>query len=293
MSAQAPDPKSSGFSPDDLRDEVARTYGERVGQRAASGCGCGGTEARSSAIAGIVGYSAAELAALPADAAADSFGCGNPTALAGLQEGDVVLDLGSGVGIDLMLAAKLVGPSGRAIGIDMTDEMIAKARKNITAGGFTNIEVRKGIIEELPVEDASIDWVISNCVINLSPEKARVFAEIARVLRPGGQMLVSDLVAEDLPAEVRALPALRDACVAGAISEEGYVAGLRAAGLADVEVRGRLKFSAAQIAEFAESTFEGLIGSDEAQALLRRYALDLEGKVWSAKVYARKPGGHD
>jgi len=289
MNTQATDGQPSRTSPDELRDEVARTYGERVSQRAASGCGCGGAEAQRSAIADIVGYSAAELAALPADAVADSFGCGNPTALAGLHEGDVVLDLGAGAGIDLMLAAKLVGPSGRAIGIDMTDEMITRANDNIVAGGFTNVEVRKGLIEELPVDDASVDWVISNCVINLSPEKARVFAEIARVLRPGGQMLVSDLVAKDLPAEVRALPALRDACVAGAISEEDYVSGLRAAGLVDVAIRGRLMFDAAQIADFAELTFEGLLGRDEARALLRRYANDLEGKVWSAKVYARKP----
>ena len=206
-----------------------------------------------------------------------------------MKEGDVVLDLGSGAGIDLMLAAKAVGPSGRVIGIDMTDEMISRARENIAAGGFTNIEVRKGLIEEIPTEAGSVDWVISNCVINLSPEKPRVFAEIARVLRPGGQMLVSDIVAEDLPAEVRALPAIQDACMAGAISEAEYIAGLQAAGLADVEVRGRHIYDAAQVAEFAKLAFEGVLVDEEQQAMIRQQILRLEGTVWSAKVYARKP----
>ena len=175
----------------------------------------------------FAGYSDEQLADIPSDAVVNSFGCGNPVALAGLREGDTVLDLGSGAGIDLLLAARLVGPQGRVIGVDMTDEMIAKARENAEAAGLDNIEVRKGIIEELPVDDSSVDWVISNCVINLSPEKSRVFAEIARVLRPRGRMLVSDMMARDLPEELLALPDAYSSCVAGAIDEDEYLAGLR------------------------------------------------------------------
>ena len=153
-------------------------------------------------VAKLAGYSDEEFAALPADAVVNSFGCGNPLAFSAVQPGEVVLDLGSGAGIDLLLAARKVGAAGRVIGVDMTEEMIARARANIAAAGIENAEVRQGIIEELPVEDSSVDWVISNCVINLSPEKPRVFAEIARVLKPGGTMLVSDIVAEDLPEEI-------------------------------------------------------------------------------------------
>jgi arsenite methyltransferase len=279
--------------PEDVRDEVAKAYGQRVTRPAPGGC-CGGGATQKGAVVEFAGYSVDQLADLPADAVVNSFGCGDPVALAGLQNGDVVLDLGSGAGIDLLLAARLVGAEGHVIGVDMTDEMIDRARANVAAAGFANVEVRKGIIEELPVEDASVDWVISNCVINLSPEKDRVFAEIARVLRPGGQMLVSDIVAEDLPPEIRSLPVAYSSCIAGAISEDEYVAGLRAAGLTQVDVHERLIYDAAQIASFATSAPEGVCscGSqlrDELVDLVRGYAEGLEGQVWSAKVYARKP----
>ena len=288
-------------TPEELRGEVAKAYGERVSMPASGGC-CGGgsglgssaVDARKGAVVEFAGYTADELAALPDDAVVNSFGCGNPLALAGLRPGDVVLDLGSGAGIDLLLAARLVGPEGRVIGVDMTDEMVERARANAAAAGFANIDVRKGIIEELPVEDSSVDWVISNCVINLSPEKDRVFAEIARVLRPGGQMLVSDIVAESLPEEIRSLPAAYSSCISGAISEADYLAGLRAAGLADVEVRDRLVYDAGQLASFATSDTEGVCScgsqlSDELVAVVGEHARGLEGQVWSAKVYARRP----
>jgi SAM-dependent methyltransferase len=278
---------------DEVRTEVAKAYGERVAQPAPAGCGCAAPPAQQGAIVELAGYSPHELAALPADAVVNSFGCGNPVALAGLRAGDVVLDLGSGAGIDLLLAAKIVGPTGRVIGVDMTAEMIARAEASIAAAGLENVEVRQGIIEELPVADASVDWVISNCVINLSPEKPRVFAEVARVLKPGGQMLVSDMVAKDLPPELLALPAAYSACVTGAISEDEYLAGLEAAGLTDVAVRDRLVYDAAQIAGYGASALEGACCGEQAtgqlDALVRAYAGSLEGKVWSAKIYARKP----
>jgi SAM-dependent methyltransferase len=256
-----------------------------------TGC-CGDGVTQKGVIVKQAGYGADELGALPDDAVENSFGCGNPLAFAGVKEGDTVLDLGSGAGIDLLIAAPRVGSAGRVIGIDMTDEMIARARKNIDAAGAANVEVRKGLIEDLPVESASVDWVVSNCVINLSPDKPKVFAEIARVLKPGGRMSVSDIVVESMPEELRRSKALYGACVAGAISEKDYIAGLRAAGLEDVEVTARLVYDA--------STLAGLIGSEVPQAEaaiaaergpdgLAQVARVLDGKVWSAKFTAQMP----
>jgi SAM-dependent methyltransferase len=272
----------------EVRREVSRSYANAV-SRPAQGGGCcgGGVPVQKGAVVALAGYSKSELAALPEAAVVNSFGCGNPLALAGLAEGEVVLDLGSGAGIDLFLAAKKVGAQGRVIGVDMTDAMIAKANENIRKGKYTNVEVRKGIIEELPVESASVDWVISNCVINLSPEKPRVFREIARVLRPGGKMLVSDIVAMDLPAEIRRSSGLYSSCVGGAISEDEYLAGLRAVGLVDVEVRARLIYDADELEGIAGS--ESGCGCGLGQEELRSYARSLAGKVWSAKIYGRKP----
>ncbi|HPF71903.1 MAG TPA: methyltransferase domain-containing protein, partial [Candidatus Krumholzibacteria bacterium] len=224
----------------------------------------------------------------------NAFGCGSPLAFSGVQPGQVVLDLGSGAGIDLLLAARKVGPTGRAIGVDMTDAMLAKANENIAAAGLANAEVRKGIIEQLPVDDASVDWVISNCVINLSPEKERVFAEIARVLRPGGTMLVSDIVADGLPEEITANRHLYSSCLAGAISEQAYVDGLRAAGLVDVEVVDRLVYDAAQLVGFIGSELKdergcGCSAADLDPAVVRRWAGQLTGRIASVKVRACKP----
>jgi arsenite methyltransferase len=272
---------------DEVRREVSKAYAEAVTAPTKAGC-CGSAPARKGAAVKLGGYTSEQLAALPEEAVVNSFGCGNPVALAGLRAGDAVLDLGSGAGIDLLLAAKKVGPKGRVIGVDMTDEMIAKANENIRAGGFTNVEVRKGIIEDLPVEASSVDWVISNCVINLSPEKKKVFKEIARVLKPGGRMLVSDIVAKDIPEEVRRIADLYSACISGAISEEDYLSGLRAAGLVDVEVRDRLVYDGDQLEGIATSDLESFVGKDD-RAKLLSFARGLEGKVWSAKVYARKP----
>jgi arsenite methyltransferase len=282
---------------DDVRREVSNAYAKAVTKPSGGGCCgtapgqksscCGAAPAQKGVVAKLGGYTHEELAALPTEAVVNSFGCGNPVALAGLRRADVVLDLGSGAGIDLFLAAKKVGPLGRVIGIDMTDEMIAKARENIRAGNFTNVEVRKGLIEELPVESNSVDWVISNCVINLSPEKPRVFREIARVLKPGGQMLVSDIVAEALPDEVVRHASLYSSCIAGAISETRYLSGLRSAGLVDIEVRDRLVYDADQIELIVASDLDFM--GQEGATNLRDFVRTLAGKVWSAKVYARKP----
>ncbi len=182
-------------------------------------------------------YAADAREALPHAAVLASLGCGNPTAVAELRPGETVLDLGSGGGIDVFLAAKRVGPSGRAIGIDMTDEMLELARANAAEAGATNVEFRKGTIEALPLPDDSVDVVISNCVINLAADKAAVLSEIARVLRPGGRVGVSDVVADDelTPAE-RALRGSYAGCIAGALSFVEFRSGLEAVGLADVEI---------------------------------------------------------
>jgi SAM-dependent methyltransferase len=280
-------------NPEAIRAEVAKAYAQRVTAPAGGGC-CGPSPTVADASAALAGYSPAELGQVPEDAAEHSFGCGNPVALAELGAGEVVLDLGSGAGIDLFLASDKVGPTGRVIGVDMTDEMVARAADNARRGGYANVEVRKGIIEQLPVESGSVDWVISNCVINLSPEKPRVFREIARVLKPGGRMLVSDIVAQELPKELRSLSELYVACVAGAVSEEQYLAGLREVGLVDVAVRGRIVYDADQLAALAED----VVGSPQPGACgctanlgpkLQEHARALQGKIWSAKIYARKP----
>ena len=182
-------------------------------------------------------YAALELAGLPGAAVLASLGCGNPIAVAELREGETVLDLGSGGGIDVLLSARRVGPTGRAIGVDMTDEMLELARRNAADAGAANVEFRQGTIEALPVEDGVVDVVISNCVINLAADKAAVFREIARVLRPGGRLGVSDVVADDAlsPAE-RAERGSFAGCIAGALSFSEYAAGLEAAGLTAVEI---------------------------------------------------------
>ncbi len=257
----------------------------------AGGC-CAPSAAPEGLAAKLAGYTSAELLDLPDDAVASSFGCGNPVALSGIKEGETVLDLGSGAGIDLLLAAKLVGPTGKALGVDMTDDMLEHARRTAAAAGLDNVEVRKGIIEELPVESGTVDWVISNCVINLSPEKQRVFNEVARVLRPGGRMLVSDIVAEDLPEWVLESAGMYSSCLSGAIDEPSYLAGMRDAGLEEVEVRERLVYDEVQLAAFITEEGVGELASSggaPVQERIKEITGELTGKIWSAKVYGRKP----
>lgn len=269
----------------DVHDQVSSQYAaalQRAQTRGGGGC-CSGP-IPCGAAATTAGYGAEAEA--HADAAATSFGCGNPLAFAEVQPGQTVVDLGSGAGFDLLIAADKVGLEGKVIGVDMTDEMIEAARANAARAGAFQVQVRKGLIEALPVAAEQADWVISNCVINLSPDKPKVFAEIARVLKPGGQVRVSDIVAEDLPAWVQQDALAYAACVAGAISLDAYVAGMQAAGLEDVRVVARYDYTAEEV--------RALIATDFTDAGLQPGAWadklgEVEGKVASITVTARKP----
>ncbi|MEE9280989.1 MAG: arsenite methyltransferase [Myxococcota bacterium] len=267
-----------------VHETVSGQYAEalqRSREKGSTGCG---PAAECSGAAALAGYG--EEREAYAEAAASSFGCGNPLAFAGVEPGQTVVDLGSGAGLDLLIAAEKVGPEGRVIGVDMTDAMIEAARNAAQRAGHANVEVRRGLIEELPVEAASVDWVVSNCVINLSPRKEDVFREIHRVLKPAGRISISDIVVEALPEEIRRSVAAYTSCIAGAISERAYVEGLEKAGLTDVQVAARLVYEASQ-----------LIGIVEAEAVdpgvdsgaLSRAAEAVSGKVWSARFTAAKP----
>jgi arsenite methyltransferase len=221
-----------------LAASTSATHDEAASRSAAlSGCCDDGCCGGASATTGVGLYDAAAREGLPDAALLASLGCGNPVAVAELREGETVLDLGSGGGIDVLLSARRVGPSGHAIGVDMTDEMLQLARRNAAEANASNVEFRKGTIEDLPLADASVDVVISNCVINLASDKAAVFREIARVLRPGGRMGVSDIVADDLlTPEQRAERGSYVGCIAGALSFREFRTGLQAVGLTDIDV---------------------------------------------------------
>jgi len=230
---------------DELREEVRRRYAEsaRAVTESTGGCGCGSggccsdEQAAAEAKFGELLYDSEQRGELPDAAVLASLGCGNPTAVADLHEGEVVLDLGSGGGIDVILSANRVGPTGTAYGLDMTDEMLALAQQNAREAGVPNVHFLKGVIEQIPLPAESVDVVISNCVINLSVDKPAVLTEIARVLKPGGRVGVSDIVAEDrLDPEDRAERGSYVGCIAGALSTGEYVAGLEAAGFEEVSV---------------------------------------------------------
>lgn len=222
--------------------DTVRSHYAAAATRGGSGCGCGpaggccSTAPATEDLSAQMGYSEGELASIP-EGANLGLGCGNPIAAAELKAGETVLDLGSGAGIDCFLAAQVVGPRGRVIGVDMTHEMLAKARANASKGGFPNVEFRLGQIEHLPVADGTVDAVLSNCVVNLSPDKAQVWREVHRVLKPGGRVAVSDVVATaELPAEIKGDLALHAACAAGADSVDTIKKHLRAAGFELIEV---------------------------------------------------------
>lgn len=278
----------------DIQQIVKEKYGEaarRVTQGSAASCCRGAVAAPSSsccATGPLAGtdpitrdlYDAVQTGGLPEAAVLASLGCGNPTALAELHAGEVVLDLGSGGGIDVLLSAKRVGPTGRAYGLDMTDEMLALARNNQRQAGATNVEFLKGEIEHIPLPDASVDVIISNCVINLSADKDRVLAEAFRVLKPGGRFAVSDVVTRGaIRPEIRASVMAWVGCVAGALDEDDYRHKLAAAGFSDIGVEPTRIYTAQDAREFLSANgLDTSVVSDE-----------MDGKFLSAFIRAVKP----
>jgi ubiquinone/menaquinone biosynthesis C-methylase UbiE len=277
--------EETGMGDQDIREVVREKYGRAalkvLGGRQATCCGPAAEPAARCGADPISGdlYTEAETAGLPAEAVAASLGCGNPAALADLRPGEVVLDLGSGGGIDVLLSATRVGPTGRAYGLDMTDEMLALARDNQRRAGVTNVEFLKGEIEAIPLPDASVDVIISNCVVNLSADKDRVLAEAFRVLRPGGRLAVSDIVVRgEVPAAIRRSLELWTGCVAGALEESEYRAKLARAGFEAIEIVPTRVYRAADAREVLARA--GL----EAEAI----APLVDEKLMSAFVRARK-----
>ncbi|HEX9367276.1 MAG TPA: arsenite methyltransferase [Vicinamibacterales bacterium] len=266
------------MSTTNVRDAVRQKYGELAKAAGTGGCGpaaCGCGDPITSNL-----YSQDEKDGLPHAAVAASLGCGNPTALLKLEPGQTVLDLGSGGGIDVLLSAKRVGPTGKAYGLDMTDEMLALARDNQRKAGATNVEFLKGAIEAIPLPDDAVDVIISNCVINLSTDKDTVLREAFRVLKPGGRFAVSDVVVHgEVPDEVRRNMELWVGCIAGALQDAEFETKLRAAGFADVEIEPWREYSLEDARAFL-----GEAGLD-VDALVRQ----VEGRFLSAFVRARKP----
>lgn len=279
-----------------ITDQVKQAYKKMLRPQTSCCGGADGTQEGREKAVKLVEYPQSDVANLPRDTVDNSFGCGNPLAFSAVKEGQTVLDLGSGAGIDLLIAAKRVGKNGKVIGVDMTEEMVERAQANVRQAGAHQVEVRHGYIEALPLEDASVDWVISNCVINLSPDKNQVFREIARVLKPGGRIAISDIVAESLPQWILDNQALYNACVAGAISEGEYIAGLEAAGLQAVEVSERLEYDRLMLKGLVEGgDIPGLkemllnVPEDQKEAVFEQGLIEAEGKVWSAKFIGQKP----
>jgi SAM-dependent methyltransferase len=281
------DPGDEAMTTDDLKEKVKQRYGSAV-SAAVSGegggcCGpglsCGPASTKDPITRNI--YADDETDGLPEDAVLASFGCGNPTALADLRPGEIVLDLGSGGGIDVLLSAKRVAPGGKAYGLDMTPEMLSLARANQAKAGIANAEFLEGTIESIPLPDSSVDVIVSNCVINLSGDKQRVFEEAFRVLRPGGRFAVSDVVMRrELPESVRGSMELWTGCVAGALLEKDYVRGLERAGFVDVTVEPTRVFERGDVEEMACGS-----GCEDGGAT----AEALDGAVMSAFIRARKP----
>ena len=266
-----------------IKELVQQKYGQAARQaRSGLKAGCGSRTSACCDADPITSnlYDENQAAAIPAEAMLASRGCGNPTALAELKPGEIVLDLGSGGGIDVLLSARRVGPAGKAYGLDMTDEMLALARENQQKSGLTNVEFLKGEIENIPLPDNSVDVIISNCVINLSADKDRVIAEAFRVLKPGGRFAVSDVVVRgDVPEAIRRSMELWIGCVAGALEENSYRDKLTNAGFEAVDIEPTRIYRAADAKQFLDEA--GV--SDEATLA------DIDGRFMSAFVRARKP----
>jgi arsenite methyltransferase len=245
----------------DVRAEVRKAYAQ-VAKRS-GGCCC----SQSSPVTAEAGYTEDQIDSLPSTAVSVSAGCGNPTAIAELEPGNIVLDLGSGGGIDVFLAAQKVGTTGKAIGVDMTPEMIETARRNARKSGLKNVEFRLGEIEHLPVPDESVDVIISNCVINLSPEKDKVFSEAYRVLRKGGRMQVSDMMASGIPDQIKKDMSIWASCVGGAIELQEYLNMIKAAGFNDVKVVNEEEYSRDMILDSIESMAEAATDKQQQRKL--------------------------
>jgi 2-polyprenyl-3-methyl-5-hydroxy-6-metoxy-1,4-benzoquinol methylase len=268
----------------DIKEVVKEKYGQAALRVTTGGSSCCGASASFGECDPITSnlYDGAETGQLPEAAVQASLGCGNPTALAQLNPGEVVLDLGSGGGIDVLLSAKRVGPTGKAYGLDMTDEMLALARENQRKAGVTNVEFLKGEIENIPLPENSVDVVISNCVINLSADKDRVLREAFRVLKPGGRLAVSDVVVRgNVPAEVRRSMELWVGCIAGALEHSDYMAKLAQAGFEGIDIEPTRVYSIEDARQFL--TGQGL----DVEAI----AGEIEGKFMSAFLRAVKPAG--
>jgi SAM-dependent methyltransferase len=266
----------------DIKQIVKDKYGKAALRVTTGGSSCCGSSASRGECDPITSnlYSTTETAGLPAEAAAASLGCGNPTALAELKPGETVLDLGSGGGIDVLLSAKRVGPTGKAYGLDMTDEMLALARENQRKAGVQNVEFLKGEIEQIPLPDNTVDVIISNCVINLSADKDRVLAEAFRVLKPGGRFAVSDVVVRgEVPSAIRRNVELWIGCVAGALEEQEYRDKLGKAGFEGIDVEPTRVYRVEDAREFLAKS--GL----DTDAI----AAQVDGKFMSAFIRARKP----
>ncbi len=263
-----------------VKEDVKKHYGNLIKGKRSSCCSPPAIEeGMKGRLAQLAGYGEEERSQVPEEAYLSSFGCGNPMAYAEVKSGQIVLDLGSGAGLDALLASKKVGPNGKVIGLDMTIEMIKKARENASKAGVNNVEFKLGEMEDLPIEDESVDWIISNCVINLSPDKKRVFQEAFRVLKPDGRILVSDIVAEGIPEELRGY--LWSSCVGGALDEKSYLQTIREAGFEEVQIMDRL--------DYDRETIRGLLDSGclDLPSELRR-SIDQPGKEWKAKIASIK-----
>ncbi len=270
------------MSETNIQEVVKQKYGQAAKQVTAGGTACCGGGGELSGCDPITKnlYDDAQKSGLPAEAVAASLGCGNPTALAKLRAGEVVLDLGSGGGIDVLLSAKRVGPTGKAYGLDMTDEMLALARENQKKVGVGNVEFLKGAIENIPLPENTVDVIISNCVINLSGDKDRVLAEAFRVLKPGGRLAVSDVVVRgEVPAEIRKSMELWVGCIAGALEEKEYQEKLARAGFESIEVEATRVYKAEEARDFLAAA-----GLDPDTV-----GPQIDGKFISAFVRAVKP----
>jgi ubiquinone/menaquinone biosynthesis C-methylase UbiE len=273
-----------------IKEAVKEHYADLISKRKkeGAGCGCGPSPSTQTSeklessccspdltsiatsktsVAELIGYDKTDISEIPDEAVQNAFGCGVPLTHVDIKEGDVVLDLGSGAGLDILLTSRKVGSTGKAIGLDMTPEMIEKANENAQKMGAQNVEFRLGEMEDMPIEDNSVDWIISNCVINLSPDKLKVFSEAYRVLKTGGKMVVSDIIAKDLSEELKQDFAFWAGCIGGALSEKDYLQAIRDAGFREVEVLSKV---------FLEEELSTQLGQN------------LYGKIASVKVRAIK-----